>query len=454
MGPSSPPMPGKTVPTPAERPSRRLSKYANLVWLFQLVFPTLGLAQFLIWFREGQANRPALLLLVFCLVWYGGCFLGLALRPGRRWIATHVAQLCALFLSLAASLAVVETFCRFQMASQLRNKEYSPDLGWSLIPGRGDIGAHGWRKPFYPCNKTSGRFRIVCLGDSTTYGYHCTWQEAWPHQLETFLNQDPDWSKTHGVTEVLNLGVVAYGPDQSLLALKKAGLSYAPDLVIFHLCENDFADASFDHDYWHKTGGETLYKPFFILKEGRLVLGRDQVPLPKDANGNTFVPKTPTLPFSAFLTLLRDQVKPRPSKPSQEEEQKFAEFFDWPLREDRRSEYEKARPLVWALIKEMSRVSSEAGAGFLVTLSPTHMKAAVDNPPWRVARFLSEYQDDARAAGIPALNCVPEYFAQVGNERFLLSTDPFHLNADGNALIARMTQRWVIKEFQAAKHRP
>ena len=117
--------------------------------------------------------------------------------------------------------------------------------------------------------------------------------------------------------------------------------------------------------------------------------------------------------------------------------------LDWPIHDSFQAEYTASRPLVWALIKEMSRRSSDAGAEFLVSLSPHYMRSPGDNPPWRVASFLHEYEEDARAAGIPGLNCVPEYFAEGGNDRFEVKAGSDYLNPKGNALIARATFRWL-----------
>jgi lysophospholipase L1-like esterase len=357
-------------------------------------------------------------------------------------------------------LGAGELYCRSLLANQhFRNEQFSSELGWSLIPGSGDIGEHGWRLPYYPQAKAPGRFRIVCLGDSTTFGYHCTWQESWPNQLETLLNADAAWSNTHGTTEVLNLGVPAYGPDQALIALQKYGLSYKPNVVIFHLCVNDFADVSFDYQ-WLKAEGVTRYKPFYRLQEGRLVVGRDHALLPTDADGNPYEPKPPPSPFSAFLTVLRNRIQSQIyDKPmTAEDRQKVFDHWShylWPIREDHQAEYKTARPLVWALIREMARVSREAGAVFLVTLSPTLMLALEDKYPWRVAGFMQEFTDDAKAAGVAAVNCVPQYFADGGNERFRLTgADTAHLNAEGNAFIARLTQRWIHDEYATAAQRP
>jgi len=433
-----------------------LSKRAAVLWLLQLVFPTIALAHVVIWIIDPfPLGGFGLLVLLCCLLWYGGCLLTFALRPGRRWIAAHPALLMVLYLLFAMGLVAAEAACRAAPAIAYDPRaphitQLSPELGWRLIPGAGDIGEHGWRRPFYPRDKGPGHFRIVCIGDGTTMGNGCSWRDAWPHQLEVLLNQDADWSRSHGVTEVLNLGVLMYGPDQSLLALKNDGLAYSPDLVIFHLCSDDYADASFDY-HWRMDLDNKMYKPFFLLEEGRLVLGRDRAPSPTDAFGNAVKIPEQILPrwqlsLFSFLrtrgrTLLHGEAPRKPEEPTK---------AHWPVHDALRAEYTAARPLVWALIKEMSRISRENGAGFLLTLSPHNMISALDNPPWRVASFLREYQEDAGAAGIPALDCVPEYFAAGGNDRFQLKATVNFLNPKGNAFIAQTTMRWLKEKDSTA----
>src|SRR5205085_3550275 len=77
-----------------------------------------------------------------------------------------------------------------------------------------------------------------------------------------------------------------------------------------------------------------------------------------------------------------------------------------------------------------------------------------NNAPWRDGSFLKEYEEDAKAAGLAAVNCVPEYFAEGGHDHFRLLDDPYHLNQEGNALIAQTTLRWLKKDPQAARLRP
>jgi hypothetical protein len=422
-----------------------LSRRAAILWLLQLVLPTIALFHVVIWIIDPlPLGRFGYLLLVFCLLWYAVCFLALALGAGRRWIATHPTLLVVLYVLIVPSLVAAEVAAR-----NIHTGEYdpraphitklSPDLGWSLNPGVADIGEHGWCLPYYPREKSPGHFRIVCIGDSATLSARCSWRDTWPHQLEVLLNQDADWTRSHGVTEVLNLGVLMYGPDQSLLALKNYGLSYSPDLVIFHLCSDDFADASFDY-YWKLNYDTKMYKPFFVLKDGQLIQGRDHVPSPTDPSGKPRAYARKILPGwrLSLLSFLRAQgIKLLRGKAPKKQPDPMN--YHWPIHDTFRDQYAAARPLVWALIKDMSRLSNVAGAGFVLTLSPCHMTSAEDHSPWRIASFRREYQQDAKAAGIPAFDCVSEYFAAGGNDRFQRDETSADLNAEGNAFIARST---------------
>jgi hypothetical protein len=429
--------------------SQSLSRRAGFIWVFQLVFPTIALAHVVIWVLDPwPLGRFGYLVLSCCLVWYGACILTLALRPGRRWIEGHQALFVVLYMLFATSVAVAELTCRATPTIDYDPRlphitRLSPELGWALHPRAGDIGEHGWRRPAYAHEKSPGHFRIVCIGDSTTFGVNCTWQDAWPRRLEVLLNNDPDWSRSHGVTEVLNLGVLMYGPDQSLLALQNFGLAYSPDLVIFQLSSDDFVDASFDY-YWKMNFNHKMYKPCFILKDGKLVQARDRCPPPTDAAGNAVKPETQILPdaqlflFSflrvRFQRLLRGEPARKPEALSQ---------AHWPLHDSFTADYHASRPLVWAIINEMSRLSREHGARFVLSLSPHHMPGADDNPPWRVASFRQEFELQAAAVGIPAFDCVPEYFAGGGNDRFQSGSAGNYLNPEGNALIASLTMRWL-----------
>lgn len=110
---------------------------------------------------------------------------------------------------------------------------YHPARGWTLKPDIKDLrvfdgkmlnsNSRGFRgKTEYEFARTSGKRRIIVLGDSFTFGEEVSDDETYSHDLESALPN----------TEVLNLGVQGYGHDQMLLYLKEEGVKYHPDVVI------------------------------------------------------------------------------------------------------------------------------------------------------------------------------------------------------------------------------
>lgn len=84
--------------------------------------------------------------------------------------------------------------------------------------------------------KRSDEFRILSLGESTTFGAKVLNTETYSAQLETLLN-----SKNSLQTfTVINAGLSAYSSFQSLQYLKERGLGLKPDLILFYHELNDY----------------------------------------------------------------------------------------------------------------------------------------------------------------------------------------------------------------------
>jgi lysophospholipase L1-like esterase len=134
-----------------------------------------------------------------------------------------------------------------------------PRLFWTLKPGlegkviEGHIrdaairftfstNSRGLRGPEVPRRK--GAFRILALGDSTTFGLGVNDDETWPAVLESLLRE-----KTGRPVEVINAGVPGYTAFQGLRYLEDRGLSLAPDLVLATFGFNDADSWSARSDY-------------------------------------------------------------------------------------------------------------------------------------------------------------------------------------------------------------
>lgn len=83
-----------------------------------------------------------------------------------------------------------------------------------------------------------GEVRVVCLGDSTTYGYFLPEDRAWPARLQAHLNE---WAPEGLRFEVYNCGVPGYGPQQCKRLLQSRYMRLEPDIVLWRE-EPDFAD--------------------------------------------------------------------------------------------------------------------------------------------------------------------------------------------------------------------
>lgn len=103
------------------------------------------------------------------------------------------------------------------------------DDGFATINGLGLRGA----MPVMP--KPAGTFRILAVGDSTTFGWGVNDDETWCAALERqFKEAHPDRR-----VEVVNAGVVSYDLKQSARLLGRLAPRLQPDVVIVGLFWND-----------------------------------------------------------------------------------------------------------------------------------------------------------------------------------------------------------------------
>ncbi len=130
---------------------------------------------------------------------------------------------------------------------------HDADLFWSLAPNI-KIGVKikelpntmvtqtnslGLRYPEIPA-KEPGEYRILSLGESTTFGAYISNHETYSARLEQALDK-ADQSRR---IRVINAGVSAWSSFQSLMYLKLRGLDLQPDMVLFYHEFNDYLPSS------------------------------------------------------------------------------------------------------------------------------------------------------------------------------------------------------------------
>ncbi|MBI3819694.1 MAG: SGNH/GDSL hydrolase family protein [Planctomycetes bacterium] len=121
--------------------------------------------------------------------------------------------------------------------------EYDPLLFWKIpaggrIPESGEaMNTKGFRGPEFADRKTPGTKRILCIGDSNTFGIAVSVDETFAHRLQR-------WLSVRGSYEVINCGVPGYSSFQMLQLLKLRGAEWQPDVIILYAgAWNDYTPA-------------------------------------------------------------------------------------------------------------------------------------------------------------------------------------------------------------------
>ena len=116
--------------------------------------------------------------------------------------------------------------------------EYDPLLLWRLRTPNPDfnISKQGLRDEIIPETKSSWEYRILCLGDSCTWGHGLDYKDAYPTTLEKNLN-NRTFKKMF--FRVVNAGVPGYSSDQGKKYFQEKLNWVHPDLVTVYFGRND-----------------------------------------------------------------------------------------------------------------------------------------------------------------------------------------------------------------------
>ncbi|MCM0588918.1 MAG: SGNH/GDSL hydrolase family protein [Gloeotrichia echinulata DVL01] len=151
------------------------------------------------------------------------------------------------------------------------------DSGWYRTEGESyiQINSEGFRDREHTKAKPENTLRIALLGDSFVAAYEVPLEEGFAAVIERELSGCKSLSGKK--VEVIKFGTRAYGTDQELITLREKVWAYSPDIVILAFYTgNDVVNNS--QALYNKALSYNLYrnivsqKPYFILKDGHLVL--------------------------------------------------------------------------------------------------------------------------------------------------------------------------------------
>ena len=156
--------------------------------------------------------------------------------PDLRRLLQNLALSAVSLLLCFTMLEVVLRFCGYGKV-----EIYEPDavLYWKLKPSQNcytkvdrkpvHINSLGTRGPEFAPAKPPHTFRILCLGDSRTFGWGLSEPETYCGVLQRLLQ---DHASAGTKVEVINAGVNAWSYPQMQAYLREVGVHYHPDFVV------------------------------------------------------------------------------------------------------------------------------------------------------------------------------------------------------------------------------
>ncbi len=170
-------------------------------------------------------------------------------RPRRRRTALYVALIVLACLALVEGAARYIFYNHFPLQANrdikiATGEEKTPmsmlaNAFWHHLPNPafygGQLSTWQTRGQDFAVPKPAGEFRIICVGDSTTFGWKNAVVHTYPHILQQILTRKFPGRKI----KVINAGVPGFNAAFALSYLALRLVHFQPDLVILKLGYND-----------------------------------------------------------------------------------------------------------------------------------------------------------------------------------------------------------------------
>jgi hypothetical protein len=317
----------------------------------------------------------------------------------------------SLLVALVLEVALRFEFCRskdfamemWKYAVRLKRPVANPDLGFVHAPNSHaflmgvdvKINSQGLRDYEYLFEKPPGTYRIMMLGDSTTFGWGVPLKDTAAKILERKLNN----GRTTGNKkfEVINAGIGNYNTVQEVTYYATRGRAFSPDLVVL---------------------------VFFI---------NDPEPVPIEKRG-VFIDRSylVALAVNRFDGVLR-RVGRRPSWKAY-----YASLYD-----DNKPGFQACK----AALKTLASSTVNDRSNLLVALLPELHQINDDSYPFKAEH--QKIKDLMAPESVPVIDLI-DGLEDHGPESTLWVTPlDDHPNAKANELIATQLQDWILKNLNS-----
>ncbi|HID53778.1 MAG TPA: hypothetical protein EYP41_17300 [Anaerolineae bacterium] len=335
----------------------------------------------------------------------------------------NILIIVGLFLLMEGFFSVLFVGRRIQANKPIAERlhtEYDLDLGWVNKPGvvienmYGSgidirINSQSLRADYdYSATVLPGRVRVICSGDSFTFGYGVANNQTWCALL----------GEEDKRLEMVNMGQGGYGLDQSYLWYKQGAANLAHDI---HL----FAPVVFDYERLRLDSFFGYGKPYLMAQDG--VLHTENVPVPRQSYLLPWLTRNGrTLQQLRTVQFLQSQ-RPLPE-----------------AEEDYRLDSAQAQEVVALILADLQKISRENGVILVIVYLPTredYYGEVTDS--WRELA-----QEETARQGILFIDLMPDFQALPPDEveKLFISEGALvefygatgHYTEAGNALVAQL----------------
>jgi hypothetical protein len=329
----------------------------------------------------------------------------------------------ALIEGLASVALLGRWFSKMEPVAERVHTRYDRDLGWANTPGAQlpdiygpgvgvRINAQGLREDTELSTAVpAGHVRMMCVGDSFTFGYGVSGDQTWCHQL---MRLNPK-------LQTVNMGLGGYGLDQMYLWYKRDGGALQHQITVVAVVTDDFGRMHWDNFIGYP-------KPKLVFGNG--VLAVTNVPVPR---GSYVIPWR-SLKYRMPLEELAVMRLYREYSPAEEPSVDRQEF----------------EGLLAKVVEELRRLTTERGSQLVLVYLPSAPDLQADGlTDW----YMEAFRAAAARSGVPLVDLVSEFRLQKAEEIMKMVIKPgdvpflgaaAHFNAYGNEVMASRAYRELL----------
>ena len=312
------------------------------------------------------------------------------------------------------------------------------------------------------------KLRVMVYGDSNILARFSTLEASFAGRLEQYLKQ-----MGKDEVEVINAGVVGFGPDQSLIKLTTGIDRYRPHIIVFHVfADNDFGDMIRNRLFELDGDGELIETDFkrtvdpSIKRSGSRLLVVRAAAAAFIRLGLIQAPKDPIVSDASVWTNARfiktqiDIIRQEFEVYKRGEAKQFSHFADhYDIDIALHPETESATikiALMEALLKRVSTIAARNNTKLVVLIQPSSRDLTRNSQPnyehfsqypnYRRDRLTSIVDDICKRHHIPRINLFP-LFMENNPTSLYFERDNNHWNDKGQDLAAYETARFIFQNF-------